>query len=241
MLQNTRGIVFQQFKYSESSIITKIYTEHYGLQSYIVKGVRSKRAKIKPAFFQPLNLLDLVVYHKEGKSLNHIRDVKIAFPFQSIPIDFTKRSMLFFLNELVYRSIREEIPNPSLFEWLFQAINWLDLTEDNIINYHLVFMVQLSLFLGFYPKKNIDKQAEFFDLREGQFLNRIPDHPNFIKGKNVELLEKLQASTFETSGEIGIGNSERRLLLETLVNYYKLHLPGFGEMKSLEVLKSVME
>jgi DNA repair protein RecO (recombination protein O) len=241
MLQNTRGIVFQQFKYSESSLIVKIYTEHYGLQSYIVKGVRRNRAKIKPAFFQPLNLLDMVVYHREGKTLNHISEVKIAFPFHRIPVDFTKRSMLFFLNELVYRSIREEIPNPSLFEWLFQAITWLDLSEDNIVNYHLVFMVQLSRFLGFYPKKSIEKKTEFFDLREGQFLNRMPEHPHFIKGKNVELLEKLQGSTFETSGKLAIGNSERRLLLETLVNYYKLHLPGFGEMKSLEVLKSVME
>lgn len=241
MLQNTRGIVFQQFKYSESSIIAKIYTERYGLQSYIVKGVRGKRAKIKPALFQPLNLLEMVVYHKEGKSLNHIREVKIAFPFQSIPIDFTKRSMLFFLNELVFRSIREEIPNPALFEWLFQAITWLDLSDDNIVNYHLAFMIQLSRFLGFYPKKSIEEQTEFFDLQEGIFLKRMPDHPHFIKGKNVEFLEKLQESTFEISGKIGISNSDRRRLLESLVTYYRLHLPGFGEMKSLEVLKSVME
>jgi DNA repair protein RecO (recombination protein O) len=241
MLQHTRGIVFQQFKYSESSLIVKIYTEHYGLQSYIVKGVRSKRSKIRPAFFQPLNLLDLVVYHKEGKSLNHISEVKIAFPFQSIPVDYTKRSMLFFLNELVYRSIREEIPNLSLFEWLFQAITWLELSDDNIVNYHLIFMLQLSRFLGFYPKKSTEKQTEFFDLQEGLFVNRMPDHPHFIKGKNVDLLEKLQESTFEMSSKIEMGNSARRLLLESLVSYYRLHLPGFGEMKSLEVLKSVME
>lgn len=241
MLQNTRGIVFQQFKYSESSIIAKIYTEQYGLQSYIVKGVRSKRAKIKPALFQPLNLLELVVYHKEGKSLNHLSEVKIALPFQSIPIDFNKRSMLFFLNELLYRSIREEIPNPALFEWLFKAITWLDLSDANIVNYHLAFMIQLSRFLGFYPKKNVDRQTDFFDLQEGLFLNRMPEHPYFMKGKDVELLEKLQESTFEMSGKISMSNSERRHLLDSFVTYYRLHLPGFGEMKSLDVLKAVME
>lgn len=149
--------------------------------------------------------------------------------------------MLFFLNELVYRSIREEIPNLSLFEWLFQAITWLELSDDNIVNYHLIFMLQLSRFLGFYPKKSTQKQTEFFDLQEGLFVNRMPDHPHFIKGKNVDLLEKLQESTFEMSSKIEMGNSARRLLLESLVSYYRLHLPGFGEMKSLEVLKSVME
>lgn len=241
MLQNTRGIVFQQFKYSESSIIAKIYTEEFGLQSYIVKGVRSRKAKIKPAFFQPLNLLDLVVYHKEGKGLNHLREVKMAFAYQSIPIDVTKRSMLFFLNELLYRSIREETPNPSLFEWLFHSLTWLDLSDDNIVNYHLVFMIQLTRFLGFYPKKNPGESLVFYDLQEGQFTSRMPEHSNYITGKSVKLLKELLEATFELSGTIGIGNADRRLMLEMLVTYYQLHLPGFGEMKSLEVLKAVLD
>lgn len=240
MLQSTRGIVFKQFKYSESSIIVKIYTEDFGLQSYIVKGVRSKRSKTKPALFQPLNLLDLVVYHKEGKTLNHVKEVKLSFPYQSIPIDITKRSLLFFLNELLFRSVKEETPNQSLFEWIFHSLTWLDLSDNNSVNYHLVFMLQLTRFLGFFPKKNSSEQFEFFDLQEGLFLSRQPEHPNYIKGKPVILLERLQDANFEMSGKIEINTNERRHLLESLIVYYRLHLPGFGEMKSPEVLKSVL-
>jgi len=241
MLQSTRGIVFQQFKYSESSLIVKIYTEHFGLQSYIVKGVRGKRSKTKPALFQPLNLLYLVAYQKEGKSLNHLSEVKIAYPFQSIPVDFTKRTLLFFLSELLYRSIREEIQNQSLFEWLFQALTWLDLTEDNIVNYHLVFMIQLSRFLGFYPKRGSTTNAEIFDLQEGQFLSTLPDHSNYLKNNLAFVLEKIMESSFENSSSLSLKNAERRQLLEKLVAYYRFHLPGFGEMKSMDVLKSILE
>lgn len=241
MLQNTRGIVFQQFKYSESSIIVKIYTEHFGLQSYIVKGIRSRRSKTKPALFQPLNLLELVVYHKENKSLHHLKEVKVAFAYQSIPNDVIKRSLLFFLTELLYKSIREESADQSLFSWLFNALTWFDLSSNNIINFHLVFMMQLTRFLGFYPKKSSEEHNEVFDLQEGLFAQHIPEHPNYVTGQQVKLLTMLHDSTFEMSGEIPMSNKERRKLLELLVFYFKLHQPGFGDMKSVDVLKSVFD
>jgi len=241
MLHDTRGIVFQQFKYAESSIIVKVYTENFGLQSYIVKGIRSKKAKLKSALFEPLNLLDLVVYHKERKDLHHFKEVKVGFVYQSIPVDFVKRSLLFFLNELLYRSIREQTPNKRLFEWLYNALTWLDLSGGNITNYHLVFCIQLSRFLGFYPKKEPQLKTDVFDLQEGQFLNKIPEHPQYLKGSLVDLLSQLQDASFESSGNIKIDNNDRRKLLETLMMYYRLHLPGFGEMKSIEVLRSVLD
>ena len=241
MLHDTRGIVFQQFKYAESSIIVKVYTENFGLQSYIVKGIRSKKAKIKSALFEPLNLLDLVVYHKERKDLHHFKEVKVAFVYQSIPVDFVKRSLLFFLNELLYRSIREQTPNKRLFEWLYNALTWLDLSGGNITNYHLVFCIQLSRFLGFYPKKEPQLKTNVFDLQEGQFLTNIPEHPHYIAGPVVALLDKFQDTSFELSGKVEITNKDRRKLLETLMMYYRLHLPDFGEMKSIEVLRSVLD
>ena len=240
MLQNTRGIVFKYFKYSESSIIAKIFTEEFGLQSYIVKGVRSKRSKVRLALFEPLTLIDLVAFHKEGKSINHLKEISVNFAFQSIPLEMEKRAVLFFIDELLYRSIREETPDKDLFNWLFNTLTWFDMNTGGSINFHLIFMLQLSRFLGFYPKKTPGKNHVVFDLQEGQFADVIPRHPQYISGLLLTKLEKLYESTFEDSQSLDINNNDRRKLVDILITYYHLHLPGFGEMKSLEVLKTIL-
>ncbi|MCF6169706.1 MAG: DNA repair protein RecO [Bacteroidales bacterium] len=240
MFYTTRGIVFQSFKYSESSIIAKVFTEEFGLQSYMVKGVRSKRSRFRPALFQPLTLVELVVSHKENKTMNHLRDIRVAYAFQSIPLEMEKRSVLFFLNELLYRSIREETPNKPLFGWLFDTLTWFDLNTTGNVNFHLVFMLQLSRFLGFHPKKTPGKEHSVFDLQEGRFTNVVPRLPQYITGNLLAKLEMLHESSFENSRSLELNNNDRRKLVDILITYYRLHLPGFGEMKSLEVLKTIL-
>jgi DNA repair protein RecO (recombination protein O) len=240
MLNNTRGIVLQHFKYSESSIIAKIFTEEFGLQSYIVKGIRSKRSRARLALFQPLTLLDLVVYHKESKSLHHLKETSVAFAYQQIPGDVTRRSILLFLNEILFKSLREESPDKALFDWLFNTLTWLDLTDKKVMNFHLLFMIQLSRFLGFYPKRTLGEQPGVFDLQEGQLGKHKPEHPNFVSGIIVKRVEDLLNCPFEEIESLTITGEERRKLIDILVLYYRLHLPGFGEVKSVEVLKTIM-
>jgi len=240
MLQTTRGIVFKYINYSETSIIVKIYTEEFGLQSFIIKGARGKRSKTRLALFQPLTLLELVVSFRENKTLQHIKEVKVAHAYQSLPVDIIKRSFLFFIDELLYRSIREEMPNKLLFKWLFDSLTWLDLATVEVTNFHLVFMVQLSRFLGFYPKKKAGGHLPFFDLREGQFTSSIPHHPDYTGGREAQLLDLLLETSFEKNNEPDISYSERKDLLEVLITYYQLHLPGFGEMKSVGILHDVL-
>lgn len=240
MLQATKGIVFQHLNYAESSVIVKIYTEAYGLQSYMVKGVRSRKSKTRPALFQPLTLLDLVVYHKEGKQLQHIREIRVEYAYHSIPVNLVKRSLLFFLDELLVKSIREETANQPLFNWIINALKWLDLSDSNMVNFHLVFMMQLTRFLGFYPKNNLSSATVYFDLQEGQFVSHPPAHPNYTEDLLSNQLLAIHTATFEESGNLTITNKERRKLVETLVTYYRFHLPNFGELKSLEVLKTIL-
>ena len=240
MLQTTRGIVFKYINYSETSIIAKIYTEEFGLQSFIIKGARGKRSKTRLALFQPLNLLDLEISFRENKTLQHLKEVKVAHAYTTLPVDTIKRSFLFFIDELLYRSIREEMPNRLLFNWLFDSLTWLDLATVDVTNFHLVFMVQLSRFLGFYPKKEAGEHLPFFDLREGLFTNSIPQHPDYTGGRQAELVGLLLKTSFEKNDELKIIYSERRTLLDILITYYQLHLPGFGEMKSVEILHDVL-
>jgi DNA repair protein RecO (recombination protein O) len=240
MLSNTKGIVLQYLKYSESSIITRIFTEEFGLQSYIVKGVRSKRSKFRLALFQPLTLLDIVAYHKDSQSLHHLKEVSVAFPYQHIPQDVVKGAVLLFLNEILIKSLREEHPDKALFNWLFDALTWFDLTDKKITHFHLLLMIQLSRFLGFYPKKTRLTQQPYFDLQGGEFTEYEPHHPDYLSGILVQKLEDLLNCNFESIESLEITKKERMTLLDAMVVYYRLHVPGFGEVKSLEILKSIL-
>ena len=181
-----------------------------------------------------------MVSYRENKDLQHLREIKVAHSYTSLPADTIKRTMLFFIDELLYRSIREEMPNKLLFNWLFDTMLWLDLTTVAVSNFHLIFMVQLSRFLGFYPKKNAGEHPPFFDLREGQFTTTIPPHPDYIGGRPAGLLDLLLDVSFEKNQELKISYPERKNLLDVFITYYRLHLPGFGEMKSVEILHEVL-
>lgn len=239
MVHHTRGIVLHTIKYSESSIIAKIYTEVLGLQTYMVRGIRSKSSKTKMALFQSLNLLELVADHKPNKAINNLKEVRSAHAYQSIPMNMVKRSFVFFIAELLVKSIREETTNQPLFDWLFKALTWLDLSEGQPVNFHLVFMMQLSRFLGFYPKNPMGDKALFFDLQEGLFCGEMPRHPNYTNTSITQHLLLLHEAGFENSRRLTLSNTERQALLDAMITYYKNHLPGFGTMKSLDVLRSL--
>ena len=143
MLHSTRGIVFHTIKYSETSIIVKIYTGLFGIQSYLIKGIRKSKSKSRAGLFQPMTLLDLVVYHRERHSLQSVKEVTLAHPFKTLPFDIRKSSIALFINELIYKAIREEEANPDLFRFLWQTILTLDSTEEGVSSFHISFTVQL--------------------------------------------------------------------------------------------------
>ncbi len=236
MVHHTRGIVFHHTKYSESSIICKMYTEAFGLQTYMIKGVRRKASKTKMALFESLNLLDLVVYHKAQKSIHNIREVRPAYAYQDIPMNMHKRSFVFFLAELLQKAIREESPNQPLFNWLYNALVWLDLSSENYVDFHLIFMMQLSRFLGFYPKKTA-LEHQYFDLQEGLFSNEQPHHPSYLEKDSTQQMNLLLQTSFDDSNSLNFTNTDRKKMLDVMLEYYKLHLPNFGNMKSVDVLR----
>lgn len=239
MLQSTRGIVFHQIKYSETSIIVKIYTEKYGLKSYLVRGARKKKAKIKASQLQHLALIELESYQKGSNDLQYIRELKTLFPFQSIPVDIRKSSIVIFLNEVLYKVIREEEPNPELFEYIFNAIQILDMKDSYFSMIHLLFLIQLSRFLGFFPKNNYSTTNPNFDLQEGEFNNAVGLESMIAMEPYSKYISALCNTSFENLEDLQIHSLHKNQLLEIILNFYKLHLPGITEFKSFEVLKSV--
>ena len=230
MLHKTRGIVLHYLRYRETSIIVKMYTEEFGLQSYLENSVRSPKAKNKIALFQPLTLLDLVVYRRPDGGLTRLSEIRCHTPFSSLPYDFFKASMGMFITEVLGKTLKEETANPAMFTFLFDSIRWLDEATVNFENFHLQFLLKFASYMGFAPQsaeeileqltsngnlRLVDSQAE-----ESTFLNRLI---------GAEYGESIKVSHFL-----------RRNALDLILSFYRLHVENFNEIKSLPVLQEVM-
>jgi DNA repair protein RecO (recombination protein O) len=221
MLHKTQGIVFRFTKYGDTSIIQTIFTELFGLQTYIVNGVRSKSSKGRIALFQPLTLLDMVVYYKENSSIKRIKEVKCLHPYQTLQTDIRKSSIAMFINELLNKAVKEENHAQELFEFLLQSLIFLDDQKTDFENFHLMLLLKLSKFLGFGTT-----QTE--ELLTGR-----------LTGRDEEvLLKKLIECKY--SDKLAMSNDQRRTLLEIILRFYSTHIDSLGEIRSVQVLKEVM-
>ena len=239
MLHKTRGIVFQVTEFGESSVVARIYTELFGLQGFLINSVRKKNAKVKQHVLHPLALVDLVVYHKDKKGLQRVAEVNSNPALQNIPFSIVKNSMVLFLDEVLCKSIKEEEPNQQLFDFIFNSIQLLDLQSPVNNDFHLCFLIQLTRFLGFYPTENYSADDKIFNLREGIFQSTIPSHVNYLDGIQSEIFFSLVKTSLNLSSSLKVPLAQKRLLVEKILEYYRLHLAGFTEVKSLKVLEEV--
>jgi DNA repair protein RecO (recombination protein O) len=188
---------------------------------------------------QPLTLLRMEVTHKENKDIHRIIDHKVEYPFLSIPFDQNKRLITFFITEILSKVLREEEPDPELFDFIFESVRVLDGNIPGLYNFHLFFLFHLSRFLGFgvrYPEK---KDFKYFDLKNSEYLYLEPDHPYFISGgvlKNWVALTELEADGLD---KLVLSGESRKNMIDALITYFELHIMNFGTLKSLKVLRSL--
>jgi DNA repair protein RecO (recombination protein O) len=240
MLHKTRGIVFKTTDYSENSIIVQIFTEKFGLQSYIVNGAKKPKAKMNRNIFQPLHLLDMVVYHKNAGNVQRIKEVKNSPLLQSIPYDVIKSSLAIFLNEVLYKAVRQQSADENLFGFIFSSIEWLDNETDGLANFHLLFLIKLTRYLGFYPDRYPAGNADYFDLKNGVFTRYKPDSVLYLLPPYTGKFHMLLECSFENLPQIKLTNDDRRYLIQKLLEYYALHVESFGNIRSHEVLEEVL-
>lgn len=240
MIHKTRGIVLRTVNYSESSIVVKIFTEEFGLQSYLIKGAKRKKTPIRANLFQPLSLLELIVYKKEGNKLQSIKEAGIETHFNNMPVNPSKLSIYFFINEVLVKCLQEQETNKKLFAFLHETIQLLDTQDKDFNNLHLIFLVQLSRYLGFFPQGIFSDTTMHFDLREGKFLGKEPLHPDFLSKSSAQRLSKLVACNYYSMNDLKLTSEERRNLLDVLLRFYELHLSNLGNIASLPVLKQLL-
>ena len=221
MLHKTRGIVFRFTRYGETSIIVNIFTELFGLQSYIVNGARGNSRAAKIALFQPLTLLDLVVYHKENASVTRIKEVKCLHPYQSLATDMSKSTIAMFLNEVLNKSVKEQTHTQELCDFLIYSFQQLDVMTKGHENFHLVFLIKLSQYLGFRPYQ----------------ANEIIGAGILNEAEETSLTRLLG---MEYADRISITREQRRNLLDLLLRFYAQHIDQLGELRSLPVVREII-
>lgn len=238
MLQRTRGIALKLTNYSENSVVAQIYTEHLGLQSYLINGARKPKAKIHINLLQPLHLLDMVVYVKDNGSLQRIKEAQPAPALQQIPLDITKSAIAMFLNEVLYKVLKHQSPDPQLFHFIQQSILWLDQTTSPIQNFHLCFLMKLSRFLGYTPTTSPEIKP-FFDLSEGVFTNQPPAHTYLLQAPHTAIFHAILISNYDDCQHIKMEHADRKYLLQQTINFFKLHTENFGKVNSLIILEEI--
>jgi DNA repair protein RecO (recombination protein O) len=246
-LHNTKGIVLKAVKYGETSLVVTIFTELFGIQSYIVNGVRvsTKKGTGKANLFQPAAILDLVVYHNELKHLNRLKEFKWGYLYQQLLTDVTTNAVALFMVELLSKCLKQPESNPDLFYFVEDCFHHLDESRETVIaNFPLFFALHLAVFFGIPPnttRENFKEKELFFDLREGSFTTERPDHPDFLENKQAlvtaELLKVRQPVELE---QIKLNHDFRRNLLYSYETYYRLHIQDFGTLKTLPVLRTIL-
>lgn len=242
MSVKTRGIVFQHIRYGDTSLIVKIFSEEHGLQSFLVKGALSKRSKFSPAFFQPMSLIEFVSSGRSHKGLNYMSEIYSGYIYQNMPFQMDKNSIVLYMSELLSKVINENEKNKDLFFFIREALIWLDLTTISCANFPLFFTITLTRFLGFYPKlSKLTEEFSHFDMLQGSFIEGKPEHAYILSTEFSLLLHELCSSRLDQIHLIRYTNQQRRELLNQILVYYKIHMPGFGNLYSHEVLKEMFE
>ncbi|PJB14554.1 MAG: DNA repair protein RecO [Flavobacteriales bacterium CG_4_9_14_3_um_filter_32_8] len=242
MLYTTKGIVIHHFKYAEKSVIAKIYTEKFGLLSFILNGVRNAKSKNKAVYLQSLSLVEINFFYKEKKGLQQVKDIRLTIPYATIPFNINKSTIAFFIAEILYKSIKEEESNVKLFDFLYHAFQFLDLQDTNYSNFHLVFLAQFCKKLGFFPQtSNLSSNANLhFALQDGCFVNHQPLHQPHISPPISFLFLTILQTSFDTSINLKIDALQRKLLLTNFLDYYNLHLSNFDNLKTVTILEEIL-
>lgn len=242
MIFSTKGIVLRAIKYGETSVIATIFTEIFGVQSYIVNGVRTQTKTSRAHFFQPSSLLDLQVYHNDLKNLQRIKELKWSTLYKNILSDITKNAVALYMVELLYKCLKQPEANVDLFNFCEDAFLQLDMSSQEVTaNFPLYFSLQLAQFFGFQLLDNYTERKNIFNLNEGNFSTEdsaAPDHLN--KETSYYISQLVKALRPNDLSEIKMNRNIRKQLLKSLETYYAWHIPEFGTMKTLTVLHEII-
>ena len=239
MLEKTRGIILHQIKYTDSGIVAQMYTRKFGRQSFLIKGMRNRKTGKHSILFQPMFILDLELYYKATREMQTLKEFSVSFTPYDIYSNIKKSCVAIFLGEVLTSVLKEESPHQEMFDYIEESIIYFENCKESYANFHIAFLAGLSSFLGFEPGTRFEKDDSFFDMVNGIFVPVPPVHGNYATEEISNILAEFFIASYDSINKISLTGSIRNDVLETLVRYYSLHLPGLKKIKSLDILKEV--
>lgn len=242
MQETIRGIVLRTVRYGDSSLIIDIFTEGRGRQSFIASTSRARRSVRNVSLWQSLSMVEFTSELRPNAGrLPRPNGVRTYYVYADLPFSPVKSTLALFLSEFLCAALREEKENPSLYHYLESSLQWLDVVTApaSVANFHLAFLMHLSRFIGIYP--NLEHPDRYFDLMAGSYCDRQPTHAHFLHGAEAKALPTLFRMDYATAHVFRLSRRERQRILQVLNLYYRLHVPNFPELKSLEVLQEMYD
>jgi DNA repair protein RecO (recombination protein O) len=239
MLHKTRAIILHKIKYTDSGIIVQAYTRDFGRQSFIVRGMRSRKSGKHNVLFQPMFILDIVFYYRESRSIQVLKEFSVSGSPAEIYSDVKKSCIAVFLAELLTSVLKEEAPNKELFDFIEDSIKYLNDSKQGFANFHIAFLAGLSSFLGFEPARQQNTGDKYFDLMNGCFVSTPPLHSVYAEPEISAILAGFFSTSFDRMKSIPLNGPMRNEVLETMIRYFSMHLPGLKKISSLDVLKEI--
>ena len=235
----TKAIVLKSVKYGDGSLVVDMLTRERGRVSFIVRIPKTPKGKLKKQFFQPMSVLSLVFDYRQRSSLQRIRDIAVLRPFASIPFEPFKISLAIFLAEFLAYATRDEQQNVPLFEFVENSLLWLDNASSGYTNFHIVFMTRLSQFVGFWPSLDGYGRDCLFDLREGCFTRVAPLYSDVLSPSEAQLVPIRMRVNYRSMRLLRLNREQRNHITDTILYYYRLHVPEMPELRCLDVLKEL--
>ncbi|MCL1937890.1 MAG: DNA repair protein RecO [Candidatus Azobacteroides sp.] len=239
MLHKTRAIVFYNLNYSDTYSIVHVFTEEFGPVSYLVAKSKGKKTRVPKSIFHPLSVVDLEVEHHNLREIQRIKEARIHVPLPSLLDNPIKSAICMFLAEFLSKVTQEAQANKQLFGYIFHSLQVLDLSEKNYVNFHLAFMIRLSLFLGFYPDASNYAKGTYFDMQNGVFTPYKPPRSHFLNPDESLAFHRLMRMNYQNMRYFKFSRHERKEIIMRILEYYRLHLIHFSEIKSLEIFHEV--
>ncbi|MDR1408043.1 MAG: DNA repair protein RecO [Tannerella sp.] len=241
MLSKTRGIVLHSIHYNDKYDIVHIYTESFGRASYLIARQRGRKSRLSHALFMPLSIIEMEVEHQRTREMQRIREARICMPLNKIPAHPVKNCIALFLSEVLFRTVRAHESDAQLFDYLHNSVQWLEETDEGVANFHLVFLIQFVRYLGVYPNISSYRPGGYFDMLNGVFTTIPPEHGHYLDREESVVFSRLLRMNYANMALYGFSREERQRIIGRILEYYRIHIPDFPEIRSLAVMQSLFE
>lgn len=239
MLHKTRAIVLHSLRYGDSSLIVHAFTEEWGRQSFLLKGIRKSGRSNRANMYQPLFLLELDIYYRENREMHWIRDAAFIDSPPSFYSDMVKSTQALFISEILMKTLQEQEKNPALFSFIFHSVQYLESLKNGSPSFHLIFLFQLSGYLGFHPGNNFSTARPFFDPVKGSFSAAPVTADSELEREIGEGWSSCFNMDYSNADQQFTNKKSRNIFLDSLLGFYRIHLQSMGELKSLDILRTV--